>query len=138
MYGFEVNILAVFVATLFSVALGVVWYSPMVCGKWWVDASDITERDLAENLGLRGKRFVLGFVFHVIAIFFLAYLIGVSRGNLETSFFLVMVALTVLVLLGNANMVLWEKRTLRHFFVTGGYMVLFLWSSAVITTFWPW
>ncbi len=136
MIGFE-NEIAVLVATLFSMALGVVWYSPMVCGKRWMLELGVTEKDIDEGVYKRGWRFAAGFILHLSALFALSFMLmqGAQRG---ISFVQTMTALSIVLVLGNVSQVLWEKKSFSHLLVTGGYMLLFFWSGGIIIAYWPW
>jgi len=44
----EVNYTLVIIATLAQFALGAVWYSPLMFGKWWMEFMDCTKLSKAE------------------------------------------------------------------------------------------
>lgn len=48
----SINYLAVAVATLASMALGLVWYAPQLFGKQWMALTGITERQRKQNRGV--------------------------------------------------------------------------------------
>ena len=138
MFGLEINLFAVATATLMSMALGIIWYSPMVCGTWWMEIVGVREEDIASGVIERGWRFLAGFVLHFIVLASVAYLLRVLGEVTGVSFVRIMVTLSMLIVAGYVSMVIWENKSIRYLGIAGGYALLFLWVGAAIIEYWPW
>ena len=59
----DINFLAVLVATIVSMVLGALWYSPILFGKLWAKLSKFTEEDIekAKKKGMT-KNYILNFI----------------------------------------------------------------------------
>ena len=80
----SVNFLAVLVAALSSFILGGLWYSPLLFGKPWMQATGVTqERAQASN---KAKTFGLAFLASLVIAFNLALFLG-SDSTLQTGAF---------------------------------------------------
>lgn len=73
-----INYLAVLVATLASMILGVVWYAPQVFGKEWMRLVGLTEEDTKQN---RGAPMVLMLVGSLVAAYVMAYFVGFASAQ---------------------------------------------------------
>ncbi len=81
----EINWLAVVAAAVATMALGALWYSPLLFGKLWVRAHGFTKEQLdrMKESGM-GKAYGLSFVAYLVMATVLSLLIEVSR--LTTAF----------------------------------------------------
>ena len=68
-----VNYLAVVVATLASMVLGMIWYAPFVFGKQWMRLVELTGKDTKDN---RGASMVLMLLGALVASYTMANFIG--------------------------------------------------------------
>src|SRR5437868_4768018 len=70
----NLNWLAVLAATLSTFIIGGVWYSPLMCGKVWMEVTGITDEQMkASN---KGKIFGLAFVLILISAIDLGMFLG--------------------------------------------------------------
>lgn len=74
----EVNYVAVLVAAIAAMALGFVWYSPMVLGKPWMKAKGYTPEQLKEEQKKMGPLYGLSFVLALITAYILTHIIAFS------------------------------------------------------------
>lgn len=60
----SIHYFSVVAAALFSFVVGMIWYSPVVCGKIWMKEHGFTDEDLQGGNMLRiyGSAFVLGLI----------------------------------------------------------------------------
>jgi len=70
----ELNFLAVFLAALSSFLLGVVWYSPWLFKRIWMEGCGLTELDLRQSN--TAFVFLASFVLSCVIAFSLAILLG--------------------------------------------------------------
>ncbi len=136
MFG-DVNEIAIFVTTLLSIAIGSIWYSPLVFGKYWMQSAGISDGDIEEE----GKHIVRSVIFACIANFFVflslakfivfAEQAGVSYITLGGYLGLFCVGLL-------SYTVIWERRSRVYFAIHTSYAVLLLLVGIVVISYWPW
>jgi len=73
------NMWAIWVATLSTFVIGALWYSPLLFGRVWMIAADLSEGKVKQ--GNMAKIFGLAFIFEFIMAFNLAmFLTGTPEG----------------------------------------------------------
>ena len=114
----DVNLLAVLLCGISSMALGALWYSPMLFASRWMAGAKLSESDLAgANMALI---YGLAFLLSLLAAFVFALFLG--RG----------MELGAAVAYGAAAGICWvgasfgisylfERRSLVHWLINGGY-----------------
>jgi len=120
------NYVAIIVAAVASMAIGWLWYSPMLFGKQWVKMMGFKKADMRKMQKKAGQSFAGGFVASAVMAYvlatFLSYLqaTGVQAG--ATVGFWVWLGFIAPVMLGS---VLWEGKPVKlyllnasHWFVT--------------------
>ena len=75
----EVNYLAVLVAAVVSMALGFLWYSPMVLGKPWMKLKGYTPETLKKAQKEMGPFYAVSFVFALITAYVLTHVMTLSQ-----------------------------------------------------------
>jgi hypothetical protein len=117
----DVNLLAVLLCAISSMALGAIWYSPLLFAKKWQSGARLSDSDLAgANMAVT---FGLAFLLSLLAAFVFALFLG--RG----------MPLGPSVAAGAAAGVCWvgaalgisylfERRTIAHWLINGGYHAL--------------
>lgn len=132
---FELNIFSVFAATFLAIAVGVVWYSPWVFGKPWMRMVGLDESDL-EREG-QWQRIALGGISQFILFFIVGQLLVLFKVDHQLlRWFTVLISGMALVLLSSS--VIWERRPLAYFLITGGYVVTVVAGGMCIIFYWPW
>jgi hypothetical protein len=133
----HVNELAVVVASVLSVAVGSIWYSPLMFGTAWIKSLGLTPAD--EELTPKEAILVTvkGVITQTVFFFIIAQFITFSKFE---SIPLTMLGsyVTVLLISYMVSVVVWERRTLSYLFINAGYGVLALWGGMSIIAFWPW
>lgn len=133
------NYLAVLVAAIVSMILGMFWFSPAVFGRSWMKLSKINEKDIekAKQKGM-WKSYLIAFIATIVMAYVLAYLIeliGIStiKDGLWAGFFLWIgfVATTMI------GMVLWEGKSWKLYFINVGFQLVSLLLMSVILAVWP-
>jgi hypothetical protein len=117
----DVNFVAVLVAALSNFILGGLWYSRVLLGKPWMEASGMTEEKAKE--GNMPRIFGVAFILEIIAAFVLAMFIGADAGfhfgamaGFHVGLFWVGGGLGVIYL--------FEQRPLKLWLVNAGYMTV--------------
>jgi ABC-type nitrate/sulfonate/bicarbonate transport system permease component len=75
-----INLLVVFAATVVANLLGGLWYSPIMFGKPWRKANNMTHTD--GEIGGSSGTFVASFILHLVSASLLAALLGPSAGGM--------------------------------------------------------
>lgn len=80
----EVNMIAVFLGAVLSMALGAIWYSPKVFGNTWMKATGKTPESCAEMMK---KNMALSYALQFIGVLVTAYVLAHLAGyaNAETA-----------------------------------------------------
>lgn len=132
----EVNYLAILVCGVISMGVGVLWYSPIMLGKIWVDAVDKSEEELKNDFK-PFKTFGLSFLGHLFIAYSLAQLMvhcnasTVSEGIRFS--FLCWFGFIAAPMLINA---LFEGRSKRLLLVDSGYHLINLLIFGIILGAW--
>lgn len=75
----EVNILEILAAGVASMALGFLWYSPMVLGKPWMKEKGFTQESIKKAQKEMGKLYGLSFVVSLITAYVLFHVMTLSQ-----------------------------------------------------------
>ncbi len=130
-----VNLLAVLGATLATMILGMLWYSPPVFGKMWMRETGITAAKAEKGMK---RSFIIGTLSNLLLAYFLALLLVIVRpGSFQAAFlFGSMLWLGIVVPLELSG-VAWERRSWTLLLINAGWSlvsflvivsILFLWS----------
>ena len=133
----HVNELAVFVAAILSVAVGSIWYSPLLFGKPWMRSAGLTVED--EELSTKEAMVVTvkGVLVQAVFFFVVAEFISVSQTALIPLTTLG-VALATLLVSYMVSVVVWEGKSFTYLFIHAGYGTLALLGGIGVIAFWPW
>jgi len=75
----EVNYLAIILAGVASMAVGFLWYGPMLFGKQWVKLMGYTDESMGKAKKEMGKTYTMSFVFTLIMAYVLSHVMGLSQ-----------------------------------------------------------
>ena len=132
----QVNELAVLVSAILAVAVGSIWYSPLLFGPLWMKT--IGQEIEAE---LSKREMILASIKSIIAqaIFFfvVTQFIQISTTasiSLATVGGLLLAFLSVSTL----SLAIWEKRPISYVFVHAGYNAIVIFGGIGIIAYWPW
>ncbi len=75
----EVTLIAVLVAGFVSMAVGFLWYSPMLFGKPWMKLMGITKESMKEAQKEMGKMYALSFVATLVTAYVLFHVMTFSE-----------------------------------------------------------
>jgi hypothetical protein len=113
------NYAAIVVAALSNFLLGGIWYAPPVFGRAWMRECGFTEESL-KRMGGMARIFTGSFVLAVIMAFNLAAFIG-AKATLSFGVFAGAAAGFGWVALAFGVTYLFERRSLKLFFINAGY-----------------
>ena len=122
----HVNLLAVVVAAVAAMAVGMVWYSPGVFGKMWMGLIGMSEKDLeaAKKKGMAPTMVAALISQLVLACVLARFMSGMDMysvsGGVQTAAW-AWFGFVATIMLG---MVLWEKRPLKLYFLNAAHWLV--------------
>ncbi|MBL8063678.1 MAG: DUF1761 domain-containing protein [Anaerolineales bacterium] len=134
MENFYINHLAVFVCAIVSLALGALWYSPLLFAKAWQHEAGLTDEQLARQNP--AKTYGLTFVLALVMSYNLAFFLGDSETTPlwgTTAGFLAGFGWATLIF---AVIALFEQRSWKYVFINGGYITVYFTLIGFILGIW--
>lgn len=131
-----INYLAVIVATVLSMVLGMLWYSPMLFGKAWMKEMGISEEDAKKQKeqGM-GKFMAIGSAMAFIFAFYLAHYIkgGADMGDVIQWGLGLWAGVIVTT---HAPDYLWGKRSMKLFMINMLHHGVVIVAVAILLSLW--
>ncbi len=120
---FHINHWAVLVCAAANLALGALWYSPLMFAKAWMKENDLSKEQL-RNIN-PAKVYGLTFLLSLIISYNMAFFLGDNKTNMAwgtTAGFLAGFgwAALIFIIIG-----LFEQRTWRYMLINGGYITAY-------------
>lgn len=133
----HVNEVAVLVSAILTMAVGSIWYSPLLFGRQWMRAIGGTEEMFDTSRRTLALQLILALVSSFALLFVLAVFVSYAKA-LTVS--LVMLGSLLSVLLGAlvACVVIWEQKPFSYFIINIGYAVVIIFGGLVVLWHWPW
>ncbi len=132
----EINLFAVFVCSLIAMGIGVLYHSPMLLGKIWIESMDKSEEDIEKNFKSI-KTLSVSFLSQLVMMYVLALLISYANATtpeegLRVGF------LAWIGFVGTTMTItyLYEGKTFKHFIVDSGYHFIVLLINGFILGMW--
>ena len=129
-----INHLAVFVCAILNLALGALWYSPVLFYKGWLAETKLTEEQLAKQNP--AKTYGLAFLFSLIISYNLAFFLGDSATDAvwgATGGFLAGFGWSTLIF---AIIALFEQRSWKYILINGGFITVYFTLIGFILGIW--
>ena len=129
-----INHIAVFVCAILNLALGALWYSPILFYKSWLSETKLTEEQLAKSNP--AKTYGLAFLFALIISYNLAFFLGDANTDAvwgTTAGFLAGFGWSTLIF---AIVALFEQRSWKYIFINGGYITVYFTLIGFILGIW--
>lgn len=127
----QVSIVAVVIAAIANMALGMVWYSEAAFGKTWMKLNKITKKDI-ENADMR-QAFGLGFIATLLMCYVIAILLAVvqpaSVQHAMNFGFLLWLGLN---LPPELHGMAWERRPMKLLLINSGNALVTILMTVVI------
>lgn len=127
----------IIVSSLLAIAIGSIWYSPIVFGKYWMQAIGFTEADLDISQTHMAKLLAFGFVAHLILFFAIAKFVVLTT-LFEESMWSIAGFLVLLLSAAMAVSVVWERRPFSYLLINVGYTVIVIFGGMSVIAYWPW
>jgi len=134
MENLNINHLAVFVCAILNLALGALWYSPVLFYKGWLAETKLTEEQLAKQNP--AKTYGLAFLFSLIISYNLAFFLGDSATDAvwgATAGFLAGFGWSTLIF---AIIALFEQKSWKYIFINGGFITVYFTLIGFILGIW--
>ena len=129
-----INHIAVFVCAVANLALGALWYSPVLFYKGWLSEIKLTEEQLAKQNP--AKTYGLAFLFSLIISYNLAFFLGDANTTPAwgaTAGFLAGFGWSTLIF---AIIALFEQRSWRYILINGGFITVYFTLIGFILGIW--
>lgn len=137
---FDINYLAVLAATVASMAIGALWYSPILFGRLWTSLMELDDKKLQEMKKKgKGKSYAIVFLGSLIVSYVLAHFViyaragGISDGI--TLGFWVWIGYFAIAMLG-MDVVLWEGRPVKLYLLNALHYLVTLVVMGAILSIW--
>ena len=132
----EVTLIAVLVAGFVSMAVGFLWYSPMLFGKPWMKLMGITKESMKEAQKEMGKMYALSFVATLVTAYVLFHVMTFSENfydytSLQTGFTTAFWVWLGFVAPVQMTDVLFGGKKWNLFFINAGYQLASLLAMGV-------
>lgn len=129
-----INHLAVFVCAVANLALGALWYSPLLFAKAWQTEAGLTDEQLAKQNP--AKTYGLAFLFSWVMTYNLAFFLGDSATTAAwgtAAGFLAGFGWATLIF---AVIALFEQRSWKYIFINGGFITIYFTLIGFILGIW--
>ncbi len=132
----DVNYLAVLIATIASMVVGMLWYSPLLFGNIWMNLMKINPKDMGKDKGI-GKNYFAAFISTLIMSFILANFIDYAGAitvlDALVIGFMIWIGFIATVLLGG---ILWEGKPVKLFLINMAHYLAAILVMSIILTLW--
>lgn len=133
MFFTNVSLISAFVATVVSMGIGLIWYSPWVVGKLWMKEMGYTPESLAEKKKGMAKKYVLSFLSTFITAYALAVVINsIFAAELYTLIEAGLVLALGFVVAVKLNDKVFTDMSWTLFLIHAGYQVLSIVGMSVV------
>ncbi len=132
-----INELAVIVTSFLAIALGSIWYSPLVFGAQWQKVAGLTDADLLLSKFELARSLAVAFFANVVVFTVIAYLIR-AAALFDMSRIELAVTLSALIVAALTSMAVWEKRSLAYVLIHAGYATFMIAIGVGVISYWPW
>ena len=131
----SINYWAVIVSTVFSMILGVIWYTPLTFGNVWMKLVGMKAEEISSGAETAG--YITAAVSHFIGALALAVFINLLGITGWTSGLLVGVAVSIcFISTSRATNYVYERQPFALFLINSGYNVLFYAVAGILLAVW--
>jgi hypothetical protein len=134
MENLSINHFAVFVCALANLALGALWYSPILFYRGWSNETGLGEEQLSKSNP--AKTYGLAFLFALVISYNLAFFLGDANTSAAwgaTAGFLAGFGFATLIF---GIIALFEQRSWRYIFINGGFITVYFTLIGFILGVW--
>ncbi len=133
----SINEVSVLVSALLAVAVGNIWYSPIVFGNIWARAlgrlsneNSLSEKDI---FALVSKSVVVQALFFFVLAQVLTMVEKLQFGVFEVG---TLVVLLIAIQMMSVNV--WEQKPISYFCIHVGYIMTITFGGLAVIAYWPW
>jgi hypothetical protein len=141
----ELNYTLIILATVLQFALGALWYSPLVFGKWWMEVMEVTHLS-KEEIQKKQKEMAPAYVAQFIVAFIMTWVLasnfvflGLSTDSGIAAYTLAFFFWLGYMLPVQVGAVMWsqtkKKFWIKQIFVASSYQLLAILLATFILTF---
>jgi len=134
----NINEVAILVSAIFAVALGNIWYSPMLFGNTWAKITGGQPTGNQEDSKELFYTAVKGILVYIVVFFILSKFISTGNENGTISQFGFLCTLIIFLWAHILTPVIWEKKPFSYFLLHAGYFAIALLGGFGIISYWPW
>lgn len=131
-----VNEISILVSALLAVAVGSIWYSPLLFGSAWMKSAHLSEDDLEMSRKKMIQTVVGAVILNGVLLFVIAQFLSIFAESI--SVWKMGVGLIVFLSASVVNVLLWEKRSYAYVLIHMGYASLVVFGGITIIYYWPW
>jgi hypothetical protein len=128
-----INHLAVVVCAILNLALGALWYSPLLFYRAWLGETKLSEAQLRSN---PAKIFGLAFLFALMISYNLAFFLGDDQTTAVWGAIAGFLAGFGFSALSIAIIALFERRSWKYVLINGGYITMYFTLIGFILGLW--
>jgi hypothetical protein len=135
----QISYAAIMVAGIASMAIGFLWYSPMMFGNQWMKLLGISQKEIQKKQAEMGKLYIVSMILAFVMAFVLSHVYHMSRELYDVS--LVMTGLTTgfamwfgFILPVQMNDFIYQGRPLKLVMINTGYQLVTLLVMGVIVS----
>ena len=132
-----IDIVAILVTALLMLAVGSIWYSPLLFGRHWMRATGLTEADLEASKDKMLRQLAAALVVDLVLLFVIAQFVLFAKET-ELSIRFLATLLTVLLGAALANVVIWEQKRASYLLINIGYAAVVIFGGLAVIWYWPW
>ncbi|MCB2197923.1 DUF1761 domain-containing protein [bacterium] len=130
----QINHLAVIVAAISDMAVGALWYSPLLFYKGWMDVNRFSEEDLKK--GNPAVIYGLTLVFSLIISYNLAFFLADEGTDLMWGLTAGLLAGVGWATMSFATIGLFERRSAKYILINSGYIIVAFAVKGIILGAW--
>lgn len=135
---FEVNLVAVLVATVAAFVVGALWYGPLF-GKKWKELMGLTDESVKSMKMTMMQAMVGGFVTTLVLVYVLAHFLNLipegTVGAALTLAFWVWLGFVATIMM---NSVWYENRPWKLYLINASHYLVAICVAALVLAWWPW
>jgi len=133
----SINEVAVLVSTILAIAVGSIWYSPLLFGKPWMRAVGITEEDVEISKYKMPKLIAISTITSLVALLVVSQFINISDESTKSIMYIAMLLITLFGAF-TVSSVIWEKKPISYWLINLGYMAVVVFGGVAVIGYWPW
>ncbi len=132
-----VNYLSLLVASFAGMAIGMLWYSPLVFGKQWMAAAGMTPEKMASRKRRMPIAIIGGFLCQIITAYVLVYFASLfDVVTVSEALTLALWAWLGFTAVTSLHAVLWEGKPTAYWAINAGYQLAVFGAMTLILTLW--